>query len=87
MKINLSRLNRAQTLMREQGMIGLMIMNRDDYRYFFGDIRVQPRAIIPAFGDPVFICFKAEEQEIRSALGDQKVKVFGRWLPILPIEF
>lgn len=63
--------------MREQGMVGLMIMNRDDYRYFFGDVRVQPRAIIPAYGDPIFICFKAEEQEIRSALGDQQVKVFG----------
>lgn len=77
MEINLSRIKKAQNLMREQGMIGLMIMNRDDYRYFFGDIRVQPRAIIPAFGDPVFICFQAEVQEIRSALGDQEVKVFG----------
>ena len=77
MKINRERIEQAQILMREQGMIGLMIMNRDDYRYFFGDIRVQPRAILPAFGDPVFICFKAEEAEIRSALGDQQVKVFS----------
>jgi len=63
--------------MREQGMIGLMIMNRDDYRYFFGDFWVQPRAILPAYGDPVFICFKAEEAELRSALGDHQVKVFS----------
>jgi Xaa-Pro dipeptidase len=77
MKINRSRIERAQFLMQEQGMIGIMIMNRDDFRYFFGDIRVQPRAIIPAFGDPVFICFKAEEDEIRSALGGQQVKVFS----------
>ena len=77
MKINQMRLEKAQLLMREQGLIGLMIMNRDDYRYFFGDIRVQPRAIIPAFGDPIFICFKAEEDEITNALGDQQVKVFG----------
>ncbi len=77
MKIKYKRIQKAQTLMREQGMIGIMIMNRDDYRYFFGEIRVQPRAIIPAFGDPVFICFKAEEDEIRSALGGQQVKVFG----------
>jgi Xaa-Pro aminopeptidase len=77
MEINIKRISRAQSLMRQEGMVGLMIMNRDDYRYFFGDIRVQPRAIIPAFGDPIFICFKAEEQEIRSALGDQQVKVFG----------
>jgi len=77
MKINQNRIQKAQELMREQGMIGIMIMTRDDYRYFFGETRVQPRAIIPAFGEPVFICFKAEEEEIRSALGDKEVKVFG----------
>ena len=58
-------------------MIGIMIMNRDDFRYFFGDIRVQPRAIIPAFGDPVMISFKGEADEIQGALGDQPVKVFS----------
>lgn len=77
MKINSNRIERAQALMQEQGLIGIMIMNRDDYRYFFGEVRVQPRAIIPAFGDPVFICFQAEEDEIRSALGEQQVKVFA----------
>ena len=77
MKINKERIERAQHLMREQGMIGIMIMNRDDFRYFFGDIRVQPRAIIPAFGDPVMISFKGEADEIQGALGDQPVKVFS----------
>ena len=76
MKINQIRIKKAQELMKEQGMLGLMIMTRDDYQYFFGDTRVQPRAIIPAFGDPIFICFEAEENEIRSALGDGKIKVF-----------
>ena len=77
MQIHKSRFQRAQQLMKEQGMIGIMIMTRDDYQYFFGETRVQPRAIIPAFGEPVFICFKAEEDEIRSALGDSEVKIFG----------
>ncbi len=63
--------------MREQGMLGIMVMTRDDYLYFFGETRVQPRAIIPAFGDPVFICFKAEEDEIRSVLGNTEVKIFS----------
>jgi Xaa-Pro aminopeptidase len=63
--------------MKAHNMIGIMIMNRDDYQYFFGSTRIQPRAIIPAFGDPIFICFKAEEDEIRSALGEKEVKVFG----------
>jgi len=76
MKINSGRISKAQELMREQGMIGIMIMNRDDYQYFFGETRVQPRAIIPVIGEPVFICFKAEEDEIRSALGGQEIKGF-----------
>ncbi len=77
MEINQQRIKKAQALMRDQGMVGIMIMNRDDYRFFFGETRVQPRAIIPAFGDPVFICFKAEVGELRAALGDQQIKVFS----------
>jgi Xaa-Pro dipeptidase len=77
MKLNQERIQKAQDLMREEGMIGIMIMTRDDYRYFFGETRVQPRAIIPAFGDPVIISFKGEAEEIRAALGDQPVKVFS----------
>jgi len=76
MKINHKRLQKAQELMREQGMIGIMIMTRDDYQYFFDETRVQPRAIIPVIGDPIFICFRAEEDEIRSALDGQEVKGF-----------
>lgn len=62
--------------MKEQGMIGIMIMTRDDYQYFFGETRVQPRAIIPVAGEPIFICFKAEENEILSALGEKEIKGF-----------
>ncbi|NQS91764.1 MAG: aminopeptidase P family protein [Chloroflexi bacterium] len=76
MKINHNRIQKAQALMKEQGMLGLMIMNHDDYQFFFGETRVQPRAIIPAFGPPIFICFKAEEGEIRSAVGAEDIKVF-----------
>jgi len=77
MQINYERIQRAQDLMKEQEMIGLMIMNHDDYRYFFGDLRVQPRAIIPASGPPVFICFQGEEPELKKALGDDNIRVFS----------
>ena len=77
MEINQERIQKAQALMREQGMVGIMIMTRDDYRYFFGETRVQPRAIIPAFGEPVLICFQGEEAEIRKSLGDQPVRFFS----------
>ncbi len=77
MKINQKRIHKAQILMKEQGMLGLMIMTHDDYQYFFGETRVQPRAIIPAVGQPIFICFKAEEQEMRQAFGAEEIKVFS----------
>jgi len=76
MKIHHQRIEKAQVLMKQQGMLGLMIMNHDDYQFFFGETRVQPRAIIPVIGEPIFICFSAEEDEIRSALGTEGVKIF-----------
>lgn len=77
MQIRHDRIRRAQELMAQQGMIGLMIMNDDDYRYFFGDIRAQPRGIIPAAGPPIFIGFSAEEPELHQEIGDEPVKVFS----------
>ena len=76
MKINFERIERAQRLMARQGMVGLMIMTRDDYRYFFGDLRVQPRAIIPVSGPPILIAFAAEEPELCQSLVDSPVQVF-----------
>ena len=58
-------------------MIGLMIMNHDDYRYFFGDTRSQPRAIIPAVGSPVFIGFAGEEADLRRELRGESFKLFS----------
>lgn len=68
MKIRYDRVKKAQELMVKHGMIGIMIMNYDDYQYFFDTVRVQPRAIIPVSGDPIFICFKSEEPELKSLL-------------------
>lgn len=77
MQINDERIRRAQSLMARQGMIGLMIMTHDDYRYFFGELRAQPRAIIPVVGPPILIAFAAEEPELRQAPGDARVTVFS----------
>jgi len=76
-KINYDRIKKAQKLMLEEGILGLMILNHDDYRYFFNDLRVQPRAIIPASGPPILIGFKAEEEEIRSMVANEEVRVFS----------
>lgn len=81
MQIYHDRIQRAQTLMKEQGMIGLMIMNHDDYTYFFGEVRIQPRAILPASGPPIFICFKAEEPELKNEIGGENIKLFSHVSP------
>ncbi|MGD2155390.1 MAG: Xaa-Pro peptidase family protein [Anaerolineales bacterium] len=76
MGIRLDRIKKAQALMREQDMLGIMIMNHDDYRYFFGRDWAQPRAIIPFQGPPILISFAAEEPELREYLGEAEVKLF-----------
>lgn len=63
--------------MREQGIGAIVVLNHDDYRWFFGFDRTQPRAIIPATGSPALIVFTAEEAEMREALGDGDVMVWG----------
>jgi len=76
-KINEKRIKRAQELMKKEGMLGIMIMNHDDFIYFFNDLRVQPRAIIPASGPPILIGFSAEEEELREEIGDKEIRVFS----------
>jgi Xaa-Pro aminopeptidase len=76
-KLNHSRIHKAQELMKKEGMIGIMIMNHDDYIYFFGDLRVQPRAIIPASGPPILIGFSAEEEEVREQIENNEIRLFS----------
>lgn len=63
--------------MREQGLIAIVVMNHDDYRYLFGTDRAQPRAVIPYQGPPELIAFTGEEPELRAALQNGEVRVFG----------
>ncbi|MBN1387631.1 MAG: aminopeptidase P family protein [Bacteroidales bacterium] len=76
-KINHERIRKAQELMKKEGMLGLMIMNHDDYIYFFNDLRVQPRAIIPASGPPILVGFRAEEDELREQVKNHEIMLFS----------
>jgi Xaa-Pro aminopeptidase len=76
MTVRFDRIAKAQGLMREQGMAGIMIMNHDDYRYFFGRDWTQPRAILPFEGSPILIAFAAEAPAIQEYVGDAKVRIF-----------
>ena len=63
--------------MREQGVGAIVVLNHDDYRWFFGFDRAQPRAIIPADGAPALVAFEAEAPELRELIGDGEVLVWG----------
>lgn len=77
MRVRFDRIEKAQALMREQRILGLMVMNHDDYRYFFGEDRSQPRAIVPASGPPLLIAFAGEEPELRAATEGLPVRLFS----------
>jgi Xaa-Pro dipeptidase len=77
LKVRLDRVQRVQAAMREQGWIAIVVLNHDDYRYLFGTDRAQPRAIVPFQGPPELIAFTAEEPELRAALTEGEVRVFG----------
>jgi Xaa-Pro dipeptidase len=75
--VRYDRIARVQAGMREQGLIAIVVMNHDDYRWLFGTDRNQPRAIVPFEGPPELIAFTGEEPELRTALADGRVRVFG----------
>lgn len=75
--VNEQRIISAQERMRAEGIDAYLILTHDDYLYFFGEDRFQPRAIIPSEGPPVIITFRGEEDEVRENLGTDEVKVFG----------
>ena len=77
MKVRLDRIERIQAALREKGWIAIVVLNHDDYRYLLGTDRAQPRAIIPFQGPPELLAFSGEEPELRAALPEGKVRIFG----------
>jgi Xaa-Pro aminopeptidase len=77
MRVRADRIARVQAGMREQGLVAIVVMNHDDYRYLFGEDRAQPRALIPVSGPPELVAFTGEEPELRSALDEGEIRVFG----------
>ncbi len=63
--------------MREEGLVAIVVMNHDDFRYLFGTDRSQPRALIPVEGPPELIAFSGEEPELRASFAKGEVRVFG----------
>lgn len=75
--LNKKRIQNAQDRMKQQGIDAYLILTHDDYIYFFGEDRYQPRAIIPAEGLPLIVTFAGEEEEVRQSLGVEDVRIFA----------
>ncbi len=75
--VNKQRVQKAQDRMKQQGIDAYLILTHDDYIYFFGEDRYQPRAIIPAQGPPLIVTFAGEEEEVRESLGVEDVRIFA----------
>ncbi len=75
--VNTKRIRNAQDRMKQQGIDAYLILTHDDYIYFFGEDRYQPRAIIPANGLPLIVTFAGEEEEVRESLGVEDVRIFA----------
>ena len=77
MNVRRDRIARVQAGMRQHGLLAIMVMNHDDYRYLFGRDRTQPRALLPAEGPPELIVSTGEEPEARAAFPEGEVRVFS----------
>ncbi len=68
-KVYRNRIKNAQNLMEEHNMDVLLVLTLENYRYFTGDVRKQPRMLIPADGEPVVIVFEGEKEEAEERTG------------------
>ncbi len=75
--LNRIRIQNAQDRMKQQGIDAYLILTHDDYIYFFGEDRYQPRAVIPAEGSPLIVTFAGEEEEVKESLGVEDVRIFA----------
>ncbi len=73
MSVYQARVKRAQNRMVEQGIDVLLILGMESYRYFTGDVRKQPRLLIPAEGEPILIVFGSEKDEVERSSWIKKV--------------
>ena len=61
------RVAALQQKMVENQVDLFVIVTGENYRYFSGDVRRQPRMLIPAEGDPSLVVFANEEPEARQS--------------------
>ncbi|HOQ97794.1 MAG TPA: Xaa-Pro peptidase family protein [Anaerolineae bacterium] len=75
--IHEARIARLQQTMAAKDVDALLILTAADYVYFIGDLRRQPRAIIPREGRPILLAFAPEVEEAQLATGLADVRPYS----------
>lgn len=63
------RIDKIQEIMERNGIDAFLVLSLENYRYFTGDVRKQPRMIIPVRDEPFVIAFQGEEEEVKRETG------------------
>ncbi len=69
------RVKKAQELMEINDIDAILVLSLENYRYFTGDVRKQPRMLIPAKDEPFVIAFDGEKEEVEKKTG-MEVKTY-----------
>jgi len=75
--IHEERTQRARVLMAEKGIDAMLILSLENYYYFTGDYRRQPRALIPRDSKPLLMVSRGEVEEARSQSWIKDVRGYG----------
>lgn len=59
------RTKRVQDRMVEEGVDAFLVLGGENYYYLTGDVRRQPRVLIPREGEPIIFVFASEIEEAR----------------------
>lgn len=70
------RVKRLQDLMEKKAIDAVAVFDLENYIYFTGEYRKQPRLFIPKEGEPLLITFRGEEEEVRK-LGAKDVRTYN----------
>ena len=83
--LNIDRIERLQERMRAENIDAYLVLTHDDYLWLFGESRYQPRAIVPANGQPIIVTFVGEDQEVWEKFGVQD-QDFRFWVPVADVS-
>ncbi len=77
MNVYQERIRALQGLMKRDGIDAIMILDLQNYYYFTGDLRKQPRVFIPREGDPSILVFNGEEDIVRRDCWIKDVRTYN----------